>query len=117
MKNKLLRVPAFMGRQFRGIIWTKEEEKEYIKQLQKKVQIEIGTAQVVGIFGRRGSGKSYTAKVMIEEYLKNNQTNAVVVIDPMGNECLECTMSEKLHEVCPELTCGNFQDGRKKASK
>ena len=55
----------------------------------------------------------------INEYLKKVADNyeAQVSDDPEENECLDCTMSEKLHEVFPKLTCGNFQDGRKKASK
>ena len=50
----------------------------------------------------------------IENFLKEMADNYVSQIsdDPEENECQDCGMSEKLHEVMPHFTCGNFKDGR-----
>jgi hypothetical protein len=56
------------------------------------------------------------AKDELNEYCKKiaDEYKPNVSDDPMENECMECTMSEKLHEIHPEWTCGKFKDGRKK---
>jgi hypothetical protein len=49
-----------------------------------RVKINLQVAQVWAICGKRGSGKSYTSNVLIEEILDQNPYTSIVVIDSMG---------------------------------
>ncbi len=56
--------------------------------LTTKVYIDLLKPHVLGIFGKRGSGKSYSAATILEEFCKlpdeYRKKMAFVVIDPMG---------------------------------
>lgn len=46
--------------------------------------LELGDSIVIIVFGTRGSGKSYTTRVIVEEIVKENPYVATVIIDKMG---------------------------------
>lgn len=48
------------------------------------VYLEIGGSRAMLICGKRGSGKSYTMGVLIEELLNGSEPVIPIVIDPMG---------------------------------
>lgn len=57
---------------------------ELDKITEEKVKLDLTKPQIHVICGKIGSGKTYSAGVIIEEYLKNNRDMALIVIDIMG---------------------------------
>lgn len=57
---------------------------ELDKITEEKVKLDLTKPQIHVICGKIGSGKTYSAGVIIEEYLKNNRNMALIVIDIMG---------------------------------
>jgi len=47
------------------------------------IHIEAGKSRAVAICGKRGSGKSYTMGVLIEELFREDNV-VILVVDPMG---------------------------------
>ena len=57
---------------------------ELDKLTDEKVKLDLTRPQIIVICGKIGSGKTYTAGIVIEEYLKNNRDMALIVLDIMG---------------------------------
>jgi len=63
---------------------TGDDERKPILAKDEKALLDLTNSEVFVILGKRGSGKSYTSRVIIEEIIKQNTNVAAVILDKMG---------------------------------
>lgn len=82
--KKLQKGMGYIGRPITGYMTNSEGDRLPVLDKTKKVYLDLTKSQVIITLGKRGSGKSYTTRILLEEILKQNPYVAPVVIDKMG---------------------------------
>jgi hypothetical protein len=76
-------IPAYIGREVRDVYNGRTNQKVGVK-MGDRLELNFGLKRHTFIVAKSGSGKSYLARVLAEELIRNAKNYAVIMIDPMG---------------------------------
>jgi hypothetical protein len=74
---------AFLGKSFKNYIVEGNERIPILEE--NKIFLDLSKPSTIVIVGKRGSGKSYTVKGILDEMMRNTVDLGIVVIDKIGS--------------------------------